>query len=243
MAVTEKSLATWIVVIGEVKQIGAALPFAIQEEGWEMCALATLDAFLAAPRYPWTCVIVVIESFTIASLELIRNLTDSVGLPVIVTSLEHHPVMIRAALEAGAEDVMTIPVPIEELIARLRAIIRVRFCQHDWPNARPLYRLDDGTRSVSIDGGPEINLALVEYRVLKSLLNTPNQPVSRALLNEHLLPFTHSHKEGLLDVVIARLRRKVGAERLRTIRGVGYQLVDERRGSALKGSPTPEACG
>lgn len=73
-----------------------------------------------------------------------------------------------------------------------------------------------------------IHLARAEYRVLQTLLAAPNRPVSREQLNAHLPPFTRSRGAGTLDVTIGRLRRKVGAGRLRTIRGIGYQLIDER---------------
>lgn len=234
---------TRIAVIGEMGQIRSALPSAMKDEGWQIHAFPTLDAFLTAPRYPRTLVIVVIETFTIASLELIRNLAASLGLPVIAFGLEHHPMMVRAALEAGAEDVISIPSPVEEIVARLRAITRVRFPQGDRQSERQTYRLDEIARSVSIEGGPPIHLALAEFRMLKTLLAAPNQTVPREQLNAHLAPFTRSRGTGALDVTIGRLRRKLGEGRLRTIRGVGYQLVDERRHAAQGARPAANACG
>lgn len=153
MAVTQEPRETQIVVIGETGQIPGVLPAAIQGEGWVLRAFPTLDAFLTAPRSPRTLVIVVIDTLTIASLELIRDLATPLGLPVIVFGLARHPMMVRAALEAGAEDVIATPSPVEEILARLRAVVRVRFPSHNGRNGEETYHLDDIARSVSILGG------------------------------------------------------------------------------------------
>lgn len=239
----QEKCETRIAVIGDIGQVRSVLPSAVQDAGWTLDAFPTLDAFLTAPRTPRTLVIVVIDTFTIASLELIRNLAAPLGLPVIAFGLEHHPMMIRAALEAGAEDVISMPSPVEEIVARLKAITRVRFPPHNRQSEQPTYRLDDIARSVSIDGGPAIRLALAEYRMLKTLLAAPNQPVSRVQLNAHLLPFTRSRTPGTLDVTIGRLRRKLGEGRVQTIRGVGYRLVDEHLHASHDAQAPANVCG
>jgi two-component system, OmpR family, response regulator len=235
VVVAQEHIETWIVLMGEVSEIRSALSSAIRDEGWQWQEFPTMDAFLAAPRPPRTVVIPVIETFTIASLELIRNLATLLGLPVVVFGMEHHPMMVRAALEAGADDVITIPSSIEEILVRLRAIVRVAFPRDDGRSEHGAYHLDDSTRSVSIEGGPAIGLTLGEYRILKTLLATPDQPVSRADLIAQICPFTRSRGTGTLDVTIGRLRRKLGAQRVRTIRGVGYQLIDEYRQTVQTG--------
>jgi PleD family two-component response regulator len=132
-----------IVVIGDIGEIRSALPSAIRDEAWQWQVFPTMDGFLAAPRHPRTVVIPVIDTFTIASLELIRNLTLLLDLPVVVFALERHPVMVRAALEAGADDVIAIPSSIEEILVRLRAIVRVAFSRDDGCGEQTSYRLDD----------------------------------------------------------------------------------------------------
>jgi DNA-binding response OmpR family regulator len=116
-----------IVMIGEIGEIRSALPSAIRDESWQWQVFPTVDAFLAEPRHSQTVVIPVIDTFTTASLELTHNLAILLDLPVVVFGLEPHPEMVRAALEAGADDVIAIPSAIEEIIVRLRAIVRVAF--------------------------------------------------------------------------------------------------------------------
>jgi DNA-binding response OmpR family regulator len=116
-----------IVVIGEIGEIRSALPSAIRDESWQWQIFPTVDAFLAEPRHPQTVVIPVIDIFTTASLELTHNLAVLLDLPVVVFGLERHPEMVRATLEAGADDVIAIPSAIEEIVVRLRAVVRVAF--------------------------------------------------------------------------------------------------------------------
>ncbi len=122
---------TWIVAIGEMPDIRNALPSAIRDEGWQWHRFPTLDTFLAAPRPPRTIVIPVIDTFTMTSLELIHDIAIVLGLPVVVFGLERHPMRVKAALEAGADDVISFPTSTEEVIARLRAIARVALPQDD----------------------------------------------------------------------------------------------------------------
>lgn len=237
MAATQDDNETRIVVIGDANLIPIGLAAAIRDEGWHWCAYADPGALVATGIGPRTVVILLIETFTMASLGAISELALSRGLPVVVLGLEHHPMIVRAVLEAGAEDIMVIPASIEEVLARMRAIIRVRLPVPDTEGARSIYHLDEAERTISLPGGAVSRLTLPEYRIFKILLAAPNQPVSRDYLRSLLTPFTRSHTSATLDTTIGRLRRKLGPSRVRTIRGVGYQLVDE---DASEVGPQPQ---
>lgn len=227
MVATQDDNETRIVVIGDSNLIPIGLAAAIRGEGWGWCMYAAPGTFVATGINPRTVAILLIETFTMASLDTIREFAFSHGLPVVVLGLEHHPMIVRAVLEAGAEDIMVVPASIEEMIARLRAIIRVRQHTPDREGATRTYHLDEAKRTIALPGSAVIRLTLPEYRVFKVLLATPNQPVSRDYLRALLTPFTRSRTSATLDTTIGRLRRKLGASRVLTIRGVGYQLVDE----------------
>jgi two-component system response regulator QseB len=198
---------------------------AVNEAGWDWRETADADAFIRGPRYPRDIVIVLIETFTLASLDLIEKLSTGLNLPVIVYALESHPMIVRAALEAGADDFVAPLVPLEEIIARLRAVIRIRFRDAEADGELLLYHLNEATHTLSLPSGPTIPLTLPEYHLFKALLAAGDQPVPRSRLMTVLAPFSRTSSSGIVDVTIARLRRKVGAARLRTVRGVGYQLV------------------
>ncbi len=216
----------WITAIGDRAHIPTGLAHAVSEAGWGWREVADIDALLAGPRYPRDVAITPIATFTLASLDLIKMLTAEFGLPVIVYGLESHPMIVRAALEAGADDFVTPSVPLEEMIARLRALIRIRLRDTGTGGGQPPQHLDDGTRTLSLPGGAMVPLTLPEYHLYKALLAAAGQPVPRSRLETVLAPFSRSSSSGIVDATIARLRRKVGAAHLRTVRGVGYRLVN-----------------
>ncbi|MCA1670278.1 MAG: winged helix-turn-helix domain-containing protein, partial [Thermomicrobia bacterium] len=114
---------------------------------------------------------------------------------------------------------------IEEMVARLAAVIRVRFGVQDEAH-RSDYRLDEAAHLVSVVGAAPIRLSVSEYLLFRMLFAARNRPVARERLAT--IPLLHADLNGqnALDAIVSRLRRKVGAERIVTIRGIGYQLVD-----------------
>ena len=224
---TLKHEQIWITAIGNRIHIPSGLADAVNEAGWGWREAADIDAFIARPRYSGSVVILLIETFTLASLDLIVMLTADLDLPVIVYALESHPMIVRAALEAGADDFVAPSIPFDEIIARLRAVIRIRFRDTGTGSEPGLYHLDEGTRILAVPSGGRVPLTLPEYHLFKALLAADNQPVSRARLVQVLAPFSRSSSSAIVDVTIAQLRRKVGAAHLRTVRGIGYQLISD----------------
>jgi DNA-binding response OmpR family regulator len=165
---------------------------------------------------------------TTTTYAMIRQLTSVPALPVVVFSPAGAPAAIQAALQAGADDFLTLPVTVEEMVARLTAVIRVHFgVQND--RSRSDYRLDEAAHLISIAGGAPVRLSVNEYRLFRMLFAARNRPLARERLASGPLLHTDPDGENALDAIISRLRRKVGAERIITIRGIGYQLVDTRR--------------
>lgn len=219
---------TWVMVLGEARAITTGFPSAIGAEGWQWDETADLESLLARPLPPRMVIVVPIPKLTTAAYTMIHQLTSALSLPVVVFSPACAPTAIQMALQAGADDFLTLPVMIEEMVARLAAVIRVRFgVQDDLFHSE--YRLDETTHRVSIGGGTPIRMSVSEYRLFRMLFTTRNRPVARERLAT--IPLLHADLDGqnALDAIVSRLRRKVGADRIITIRGIGYQLVDTRQ--------------
>lgn len=219
---------TSVIVIGRTSAINTGFISAVEAEGWHAEEVPDILSLFARSPAPRSVIIMPIPAFTSTSHAMIRRLTSSLALPVVVFSAECQPEVIRAILQAGADDFLPIPVTIEEMIARLAAVIRVRFGARDELH-RSDYRLDEAERLVTVTGGPEIRLSVSEYRLFRMLFAARNRPVARERLAT--IPLPHSVPDGqyALDATVNRLRRKLGTDRIITIRGIGYQLIDNRR--------------
>ena len=128
-------------------------------------------------------------------------------------------------LELGADDYVTKPFSIAELLSRVRAILRRR--ELDRANGvRQLggLHLDLVRHEVAVDGKP-VRLTLSEFKVLSLLAERSEHVVSRREIMQHLWASEHVGDEHACEVHISNLRRKIGPERLVTVRGVGYKLL------------------
>ncbi|MCH8137727.1 MAG: response regulator transcription factor [Alphaproteobacteria bacterium] len=165
------------------------------------------------------------------------------GLPVIdgLTVLERWrragrsmPVLLLTArgrwsekvtgFDAGADDYVTKPFQMEEVLARLRALIR-RAAGHASSeiSCGPL-TLDTSRGRVALDGAP-VKLTAQEFRLLSYLMHHQDQVVSRTELTEHLYSQDFDRDSNTIEVFVGRLRKKIGGDFIETVRGLGYRLA------------------
>jgi two-component system OmpR family response regulator len=126
-------------------------------------------------------------------------------------------------IDGGADDYLTKPFRMEELLARLRALIR-RSSGQLAPELRyGAVVLDPRTSQVTLDGQP-VKLTSHELRVLSYLMHHRGRAVSQSELTEHIYAQTFDRDSNTVEVFIARLRRKLGASTIETVRGLGYRI-------------------
>ena len=124
-------------------------------------------------------------------------------------------------IEAGADDYLPKPFRMEELVARLRALVR-RSAGH----ASPVFTagnlaLDERQMRVSLSGVP-VDLAPLEYRAVAYLMHNQGRVVSQAELSEHIHGTEDAFDSNAIEALIARVRRKIGGDAIKTRRGFGY---------------------
>ncbi len=149
-----------------------------------------------------------------------------VTLPVLVlTARDAVPDRILG-LDRGADDYVVKPVDLHELAARLRALVRRA---HGQPAELLVVRglaLDPSTRKVQLDGKP-VALSTREYDLLHVLMLHAGRVLTREQIEQRLYSWGEEVDSNTVEVHVHYLRRKLGSERIRTVRGVGYQLVDD----------------
>jgi two-component system, OmpR family, response regulator QseB len=158
-------------------------------------------------------------------LEVLRDLRDTGNsLPVIVLTARGDPNDRVAGLEAGADDYIGKPFHFEELLARIRARLRSdgRKTQADQLRVAGVV-LDLRTRWASV-GEHTLELSAREFELLRTFLSHPNQVLSREQLLAHVWGYDYDPGSNVVDVYVGYLRRKLGTDRLETVRGVGYRF-------------------
>ncbi|MDQ7988181.1 MAG: response regulator transcription factor [Candidatus Dactylopiibacterium sp.] len=148
------------------------------------------------------------------------------AMPVLVLTARgawHEKVV---GMDAGADDYLAKPFHGPELLARLRALIR-RSAGLPSPRLRcGNVSLDTRSGRVTLDD-EEISLTAHEYRLLHYLMHRPGSIVSRAELTEHLYAQDFDRDSNTIEVFVGRLRKKLGAARIQTVRGLGYRIAPD----------------
>lgn len=131
-----------------------------------------------------------------------------------------------AGLDAGADDYVPKPFQIEEVLARIRALIRRAAGQASSEISIQGLTLNSVSSKVTVDGMP-IKLTAQEYKLLSYMMHHPNKVISRTELTEHIYDQDFDRDSNTIEVFVTRVRKKIGIDIIKTIRGLGYQLVAE----------------
>jgi DNA-binding response OmpR family regulator len=147
-------------------------------------------------------------------------------LPVLVLTARDAVADRVRGLNLGADDYVTKPVDLEELGARLRALVRRAHGQPQELLTVRDVRLDPAARRVT-RGGAEVTLAAREFDLLQALMLNAGRVMSREQLEQHLYSWGQEVESNAVEVHVHHLRRKLGATLIETVRGVGYVLRRE----------------
>ncbi len=161
-------------------------------------------------------------------LTILRRWRDAgLSMPVLVlTARDSWHEKVRG-IDGGADDYVAKPFQMEEVLARLRALIR-RASGQVTPELRAgAVVVDPRTARVTLDGAL-VKLTSHEFRVLSYLMHHRGRAVSQSELTEHIYSQDFDRDSNTVEVFIARLRRKLGASFIETVRGLGYRIEADR---------------
>lgn len=219
-----------VLVVEDEAALRAALVSALQGAGYLVQEAADgQEGLFAATEYPCDLAIVDLGLPRLPGLELIRRTRAAAKtFPVLVLTARDRWQDKVEGLQAGADDYVTKPFHVEEVLARVQALLR-RAGGHADPVLRAgVVAVDPRTQAVSVDGAP-IELTTFEYRLLEYLIHHAGEVVTKTELAERLYPDDAERDSNTVEVFVGRLRRKLDPEErwhpIETLRGRGYRLV------------------
>ena len=215
-----------ILIIEDDMDLGFALQRALQVEG---ISSEWLRRIADVPRPPdsaaYDCVLLDLTLPDGTGLDVLRRWRRAgVAVPVIIMTARSALDDRLAGLDGGADDFVIKPFATAELLSRLRAVLRryARQASDVW-NFGAL-RIEPRSYTASIDGAA-LDLSPREFHLLLELAREPGTVVAKGVLAQRLEPLGDALDFGAVEVHVSNLRRKIGAERIRTVRGIGYLLA------------------
>ena len=142
--------------------------------------------------------------------------------PVLIVTARDSTADRVEGLDAGADDYLVKPFDLDELLARIRALLRRRVARTRSVIEHGRLTLDLASHEVTFDGAP-VKLSAREFAVLRALLDAPGSVLSKSQLEEKLYGWNAEIESNAIDVYIHHLRKKFGADFIQNVRGVGYK--------------------
>jgi DNA-binding response OmpR family regulator len=223
-----------LLLVEDDERIRSSLRMALEDDGYEIAEAASGEE--ALEKFAQTAADIVVLDLMLPGIdgfECCRQLRRTSDVPIIIVSARDDTSDVVAGLEAGADDYVTKPFAVKELAARLRALRR-RDRTTASESARVLRFGDLEVRpqeGLVARAGAVVHLTKTEFRLLCELAANSPRVLSRETLLERVWDYDYFADGRIVDVHVARLRRKVEADpsaprHVVTVRGLGYKLQD-----------------
>ena len=224
-----------ILVVDDEPALTQAVSYALSAEGFDVEEAADgAEALAAARRRRFDVILLDLVLPDLSGIEVCRRLRAESDVPILMLTARDAEVDRVIGLEAGADDYVTKPFSMAELVSRVRAILRRRALDRG-SGAFAHRRVGD----VEIDfaghrvtvGGEPVALTTSEFRLLALLARDPSKVFSRREIMQHLWDSEYVGDERAADIHVSNLRRKLergagGPARVLTVRGAGYRLLE-----------------
>jgi heavy metal response regulator len=220
-----------ILVVEDEKKVASFIKKGLEEDYYSVdVALDGKEGSRLALSEEYDLIILDIMLPFIDGISILKNIRNEKNpTPVLMLTAKDNVEDKVLGLDAGADDYLSKPFAFDELLARVRALLRRNSTEKRAILAAGDLELDTQTHK-AFRGGTEIQLTPREYAILEYLLRNKNRVISRTLLSEHVYDYHFDSDTNVIDVYINKLRNKIDKgfynPILQTVRGVGYIIKD-----------------
>lgn len=216
-----------VLVAEDDPDLSRNLTTALKAEGYAVdAALDGEDALFLGESEPYDVIVLDLGLPKVDGAKILNAWRkNALTTPVLILTARDEWTQKVSAFDAGADDYLTKPFHTEELLARLRALLRR--ASGATTSTLVIGDLQVDTRAAQARvGQTSIRLTAQEFRVLRYLAHRAGDVISRSELTEHVYDQDFDRDSNTIEVFVGRLRKKIGADRIETIRGLGYRLID-----------------
>ena len=221
-----------LLVVEDEKKVSGFIKKGLQEEGYAVdVAFDGKTGLQMAMDRVHDLIVLDIHLPGMDGLSLLYQLrTAKVSTPVLLLTVRANIEDKVLGLDAGADDYLTKPFAFQELVARIRALLR-RQTEAKLPVLRFADLTLDPARRIVLRGAKKIDLTAKEYALLDYFIRNPGRVLTRTMIVDHVWDYNFDTMTNIIDVYVNYLRRKIDSDRehklIHTVRGVGYVLKEE----------------
>ena len=222
-----------ILLVEDDRTIAMGVGYSLRQEGFSVSTAYTLEQAREKRTAHVDLILLDLGLPDGSGYELCREIRGKSDVPVIILTARDEEVSVVQGLDMGADDYITKPFRLRELISRIRAVLRRRRPPGEEPERLRCGRLTVDTRAMRVTNGRgEIPLTALEYRLLLTLMRHKGQVLTRNRLLESIWDIGGDFvNDNTLTVYIKRLRAKIGDDPqnpawIQTVRGIGYQMEE-----------------
>jgi two-component system OmpR family response regulator len=220
-----------VLAVDDEPSLTELLSIAMRYEGWQVTTAATgLQAVRAAKEVKPDAIVLDIMLPDFDGLEVMRRIRgDQPDVPVIFLTAKDAVADRITGLTAGGDDYVTKPFSLEELIARLRSLLRRAGATQATPDTLLVVgdlTLDEDSHEVT-RGGDVINLTATEFELLRYMMRNPKRVLSKSQILDRVWNYDFNGQQNVVELYISYLRKKIDVGRnpmIHTLRGAGYLL-------------------
>ncbi len=219
-----------VLVVEDDASIREVVQMGLERAGFRVATTGDgRDGLMRARNEPYDAVVLDVMLPSLDGFEVCRELRKTSRIPVIMLTARTDTTDVVVGLELGADDYVTKPFELSELVARLRAVLRRSSGEPEEPAVTIADIEIDPTGYVARRGGVELDLTATEFRLLLELARNAGRVMTREVLLSKVWNYDYLGDSRLVDVAVQRLRGKIERDPanpvlIRTVRGVGYRM-------------------